>query len=295
MASFHLSPYPSFDKFIHLQCPVPSEDQVKLIEDFRNQLKFNELYRKHIDWANNQQLFRFLIARNFNISDSLALINEALEWREKRKPSEVDQREGWQDFISKESETGKIYCPGFDRWGRSVIVFNNTVQNTPNSEDHLTFLAWNLEFAVKLMEQKDESIEAIDKYLIFIHLDKFSFFNMPPFVEIMETILMVSKTFPERLGHCVCYHPPYIFKAFFDSVKGFLDSKTVGKVLFIYGDVSDGSVNDQLLCDTIGNNWKILTGAEQKVLKPMSSPGYDHDIYWPIVLERQRSLGNRFV
>ena len=63
-------------------------------------------------------------------------------------------------------------------------------------------------------------------------------------------------------------------------------------MIFITGDVSDGSKNDLLLKEIIGDNWKVLTGAEQPVLQVTStpsSPGYDHAKMWPAFLERVKA------
>jgi hypothetical protein len=64
-------------------------------------------------------------------------------------------------------------------------------------------------------------------------------------------------------------------------------------MLFITGDVSEGSKNDALLREVIGPNWRELTGAEQPVLQktnPASSPGYLHSRYWPMLMQRVKSL-----
>ena len=39
----------------------------------------------------------------------------------------------------------------------------------------------------------------------------------------------------------------------------FIDPKTVSKLVFITGDVSEGSDNDQTLCALIGPHWKVST------------------------------------
>ena len=148
----------------------------------------------------------------------------------------------------------------------------------------MTFLAWNLDFAIRQMSKE------VDKYVVFMHLGNFSFFNCPPFPSVKETIHMLCNCYPERLGHCIVYTPPFIFQTFFNSVKSWIDPKTVSKVIFISGDVSEGSANDMHLKDIIGNNWKELTGAGQPIYQPNSSPGYRHEIYWPTVIERINKL-----
>jgi hypothetical protein len=101
---------------------------------------------------------------------------------------------------------------------------------------------------------------------------------------------MLCNCYPERLGHCIAYQPPAIFRTFFNTVKGFLDPRTVSKLVFVIGDVSEGSENDELMKAIVGEGWKQKTGAEQKVLKQGSSPGYDHQVFWPTVITRLDEL-----
>lgn len=277
--------YP-FDASIHLLTPLPIDSEKEQIAELRAKLveEQNDLLLEHQDWANDTQLLRFLIARNFNLKASFELITEALKWRSLRQPARVEQTVNWEERMSKESETGKISLPGLDKWGRSVVIFNNTVQNTDSVDDQMTFLAWNLELATRLNQPY------ADKYLVFMHLNNFSIFNNPPFRATKETIQMLSKCYPERLGHCICYQPPTYFKIFFETVKVFLDAKTAGKVVFIIGDVSEGSANDLKMKELIGDNWKVLTGAEQEVLSPGCSPGFSHSSYWPDLMSRLKTV-----
>jgi len=57
-------------------------------------------------------------------------------------------------------------------------------------------------------------------------------------------------------------------------------------MVFINGDVSDGSPNDLKLKGIIGPNWKKLANVDEPSETPLSSPGYRHDVYWPTVIER---------
>eukprot|EP01039_Chlorochromonas_danica_P006529 gene6529-7202_t len=272
-----------FDAAIHLLTPIPTDEQQEKIKAFREALEKHpqaELYRENLEWVDDKQLQRFLIARNYNLQASLDMIVHALQWRSKRRPHEIDSKEGWEAKISKEGETGKIYVPGYDKWKRPVVVMDNGAQNTSNLDDQMNFLAWNLEFCTRLMPS------TVDKYCAFVHLETFSFFAMPSMAASKETILMLGTTFPERLGHCIAYRPPTIFRMFWDAVKGFLDPKTRSKIIFINGDITDGSENDKLLRNIIGDDWKELTGAEQPYIDKRCSPGYSHEKYWPTVIER---------
>lgn len=277
---------PPFNPDIHILTPLPTEEQRRTITEFRDKLKDNELFTNYMDWANELQLQRFLIARNYNIEAAYKLITDALTWREKRKPHEIlANMDEWNEKLSKENETGKIYCPGMDRWGRSIVVFHNEVQNTKSSEDHMNFLAWNLEFASSLL---NESIS--DKYIIFCNVMDFSVWSAPSFSETLETIQMLTTCFPERLGHFICYQPPLYFKTVFRTVRSFLDQRTVNKIVFLSGSTEDGGENDILMKGIIGDDWKKLCGVDQPVLVAKSSPGFDHAVYWPTVLERVETI-----
>lgn len=258
---------PPFDAKVHLcAAEINAEERVS-VDSLRLRLKEIPNFENHSAWADDTQLFRFLVARNFDVQKSFDLITTAIKWRELRKPNEIERSAYWPDKISKENETGKIYCPGHDKWGRSILVFDNNVQNTKSVDDQMVFLAWNLEFAIKMMKPN------VDKYLIFMQLGNFSFFNNPPMAAVMETISMLCNCYPERLGHCIVYQAPSVFRMFFNTIKGFLDAKTVSKMVFIGGDVSDGSANDIKLREIVGDNWKTLCGAEQNILKKGCSPG----------------------
>ena len=152
------------------------------------------------------------------------------------------------------------------------MIFNNSVQNTNSTDDQLTFLAWNLDYACRLMTP------VTDKYVVFMHLEVFSIFNCPNMTAIKETIFMLCSGFPERLGHCICYKAPGVFRTVFNTIKSLIDPRTVAKLVFITGDVSDGSDSDLQMKGLIGDDWKVLTGAEQPVYSPGSCPGYDHSV-----------------
>jgi hypothetical protein len=275
--------YP-FDPAVHIKTPEPTPEEKEKIKELRSLLEDFPPYHNHIEWADDIQLQRFLIARNYRMKDSLELIKSALKWRDFRKPAEIESHPNFPDNMRRESETGKIYSPGHDKWGRTVLILDNTVENTKSVDDQMTFLAWNLEYAIKRMPPN------IDKYLVFMHLTNFSFFNTPPLSSTKETIHMVCSCFPERLGHCIVYQPPTVFRVFFNTVKGFLDPKTANKMIFLSGDMSDGSENDLRMRELIGDNWKQLTGAEQPLLAPLSSPGYDHGKHWENVMRNLEEL-----
>jgi hypothetical protein len=322
---------PPFPVDVHLKTAVPTsvEERTALV-DLRDALEQgkSEHYVYNRAWCTDAQLVRFLVARNYKVDKALALTLSACEWRAKRKPGEIETHAGWEEEMKTEAATGKIYVPGFDKWDRPVIIFDNTVQNTTDENAHIRFLAWSLELGTRMMGPD------VDKYVIFINLKEFSLRNnpslqvktrptltgcvsqhfrrnFPPGVTFgcrpvpparvcvryivcpqttKETIKMLCDCFPERLGHLICYQPPWIFKGVFEAVKSFIDPKTVSKVHFLVGDDADGTENDTTMRTVVGDHWRTLTGAGQPVLVPGNSPGFDIGKYWPDVMARVKAL-----
>eukprot|EP00759_Apiculatamorpha_spiralis_P054303 PhF_6_TR6903/c0_g1_i1/m.10024 len=238
-------------------------------------------------WLTDVELHRFLIARNYDLKKSTALIFEAMKFRLSKGYKIIEMMDGWKSVLSHESETGKIYSPGHDIYGRPVVVLDNTVENTKSVDDQMKLLAWNLDFAVRQMPPH------IDKFVVFVHLTNFSFLNTPPMSATKQTLNMLSNCFPERMGHCIAFQPPAVFKVFLGTIRPLIDAKTFGKVIFIRGDVEDGSENDEKLKTIIGPHWKTLTGACQPVYVEGNSPGFDHDEYWPTIDRRLKEEEDR--
>ena len=277
------------DKELHIKTgTIPAEHSEKLHELRKEIAKESIEYRINEDvhdFVTDRILHHFLIARKYDVMKACTMLKTALEWRAKREPHnlfkvDMDRHEAIK--MSHEAETGKIRLAGRDRYDREVVIFDNSVQNTQDSDGQLTFLAWNLEMAIHTLPPH------VDKYVVFMHLENFSVLNCPPYQTTRETILMLTTCYPERLGHCICYKGPSYFYYVFNLMKslGLIDPRTLQKITFIQGDVSDGSPNDALMTGILGRNWKELTAAEGDILEEGCSPGFRHAEYWPWVLQR---------
>ena len=99
---------PPFDKDIHLHIPPISVEHAHLLQEFRSVLE-SSVDHYNEEWCSDHILHSFLIARKYNLKDATSMIAEALAWRDFRKPHHVPN---WEVSMKKESETGKIYCPG---------------------------------------------------------------------------------------------------------------------------------------------------------------------------------------
>ena len=79
---------------------------------------------------------------------------------------------------------------------------------------------------------------------------------LSPFLSLTHThILTLSLSLTHthtHLGHLILYQPPWVFKTVFDTLRMFIDPKTISKVVFIYGDDAHGSENDKIMTNIIG-------------------------------------------
>ena len=137
---------PSFDKSIHILTHEPNNDQKILINELKIKLQEeSSLYKSsnHLqEWCTDHCILRFLIARNYDISKTFEMLSGAMKWRMDRKPYDIDieKNDKWEKTIKNEGKTGKIYIPGNDKWGRPIVIFDNSVQNTTNGDNQLNFL-----------------------------------------------------------------------------------------------------------------------------------------------------------
>lgn len=75
----------------------------------------------------------------------------------------------------------------------------------------------------------------------------------PPFPRIL---VRRRCSIPLNPGHAIVYKPGLLFAGLWNLCKPVMDPKTVRKVIFVRGDVSDGSANDKLLTEIIGPKWR---------------------------------------
>ena len=277
---------PSFDKSIHLKTPLPTPEQEEAIQELYELIIKTDVYKTNKSLCDfylrdRQILMHFLVGKSFDMVASYKLIMESLEWRIAKGLDLIEEEPRWDKFMENEIQTGKIYNPGVDKWGRQVVIFDNSVQNTKSASDQMKFLAWSLNFAVREMEGGP-----CDKYVIFMHLTNFSIFKTPSWEATTETAKILCSCFPERMGHCIAFGAGPVFRTFFNAIKPFIDPRTRAKVLFMSNDSTVGGSNDVQLTEILGEQWRSLTGADQPLYAPNSSPGYNHSEYWPKTMKR---------
>ena len=72
-----------------------------------------------------------------------------------------------------------------------------------------------------------------------IDYDGFKLKNAPPLSTSKFTLNILQKHYPERMHRIYLCNPPYVFKAFWQIVKPFVDPVTKEKIVFLYGKQSE--------------------------------------------------------
>ena len=91
-------------------------------------------------WLSDECLRRFLVANDLKVLPAAAQLAVSLQWKLDRKPHLTRAAE-----METEAKTGKVRIGGKDRFGRPVLVLDNSKENTWNPVENMKFLAWNLE------------------------------------------------------------------------------------------------------------------------------------------------------
>ena len=112
---------PPFDSFVHILTKTAEDPNA--IPELRRALHQSpayigilKTYPEAAVWCTDMQLNRFLAARGYQTAPALKLLISALEWRARRKPELVERQPGFEESFGKQGATGKVYCPGFDRF-----------------------------------------------------------------------------------------------------------------------------------------------------------------------------------
>jgi hypothetical protein len=228
-------------------------------------------------WLSEDHLWRFLVARHFDVDAAKKQAIHALHWIRTRRPYAIRARD-----IAVEAETGKVCVRGKDRFGRPVIVMDSSRENTFDANGNMLLLAYVLERAIRMMESP------VDKYVIVIRLGDTSMFNfskLPGPTQTRETLKMLMTVFAERLGHGILYQPPAIFAVFLNLFAALMDAHVMSKAVWITGDTSPNTPNDACMVDLIGAHWRELVGEGQPVYDKRCPPGYNHAREWQRILD----------
>ena len=192
---------------------------------------FNFPFRFQWKWIGNDDdvLFRYLRAREFNIELSMKLLLSTLKWRDEFGTWNVADR--YENELRKEMDTGKIYRSGKDKFGRPILYLRNRHQNTKDPENQMRFLAYVLELATHTMD----ITKGVEKWVIVIDFKGQTWSNTPSLSITKQTIDILLTHFPERLGVAFFVDFPKFFQVIWSAVQPFLTETTRQKIRFVGG------------------------------------------------------------
>jgi hypothetical protein len=276
------SGYYEFDRGIHVEIRPGMEKNLDKINKLRSLIIQQEPSFATDTWVlSDQGLWRYLVARNYDIEAAKKQALAALKWRSTKKPWETRATE-----LKLECQTGKSFLRGADRHGRPVIVLDSTKENTYDTVANMKLLTYTIDRAIRRMEPP------VDKYVIVFRLSDLNIFNfskMPSAATVRETIKILMNVYAERLGHGIVWQPPKIFQLFLNVFHSLMDPHVVSKAVWISGDTSPGSNNDRALCELLGSHWRELIG-EGMPTRPKCSPGYDPEAEYRAIEEEDARL-----
>ena len=202
---------------------LPTEEEKKGIEAMREKVKeTDEFKRNEKDAAryleDNYVMHRFLTARQYHEHKAFELLKKHLVWRfEKYRPFEMRAEE----FEVHGRKGCSQVCPrGTDEHGRPVFILDDSRDNCPlkkkkeKQRSQMRFLAFNMERLLYHLEQAGE----VNRIVVFITLENFKLWSAPNVATTIETIEIMTQHYPEILGHCVLYKPPWIFAKLWQAV-----------------------------------------------------------------------------
>jgi len=188
-------------------------------------------------WMDEACLSRFLRARRYHVQKAFRQLHETIVWRRSFGVEQLMLDPELAD-VKRQSETGKLYVHGKDRFGRPAVFMKPRLQNTSErktAHEQMRQLVYTLERAVA------EMVPPVEKICLVIDFPGYSLRNAPSIKVQRQTLKILQDYYPERLGFAVCIDAPAIFWTFFEIVKPFIDRRTSAKIQFCSRKAKEGT------------------------------------------------------
>ncbi|WVF70559.1 hypothetical protein IAT40_005350 [Kwoniella sp. CBS 6097] len=237
-------------------------------------------------FLSQETLLRGRIATKGDLSTTITRLQTCLIWR---RTERVDDLEYMAEDCSAEARTGKNIVMGFSKHNQPIIYFFPSRNSTPLEERRVVHGIFMLERAYDLMPA------GVTNNLVVFN---FSGKRQGPPTSISaarQTIHILSAYYPESLGVCMFQDMPWIVKGFVNLMWPFVDPVTKSKVKI------GSSEGREVIKDGYADAGQLLKDAGGDLEIP-----YDHDTYWPALIEtclqlraeaetRWRALGEKQV
>ncbi|KAL5363309.1 CRAL-TRIO domain-containing protein [Aspergillus floccosus] len=245
------SNYPSDLNDILLGLGVNSSE-LKTIRDCLNRTSIEEIRRSLLSTAKQDHpdalLLRFIRARKWDISKSLAMMLEALVWRvkeqhvdekvvanselqalkESQNKSKAQEAKAADTFLA-QMRMGKCYVRGTDRAGRPIGIVKARLHNPKAQSEEVIkrYILHVIESTRLLLVPPVESVN------IIFDMTGFSLSNME-YAPVKFLIDCFQANYPESLGVMLIHNAPWVFSGIWKIIKGWMDPVIVSKVDFTY-------------------------------------------------------------
>jgi len=188
-----------------------------------------ELTEAQRRWCDDMCLRRYLHACNWDLTQAEEMISATLAWRAEYKPELITAED-----IEPEAQQGKMYFnEQFDKFGRPVIYMKPALDTPSDRVIKLKYLVWIMEQAIASMDIS----KGVDK-MVWVADFKGTGMRTSSVANIqvsMDCMHVLLNHYPERLGVAFMVNTPWVFSAFWNVIKPFLNEVTLAKVQFING------------------------------------------------------------
>ncbi|KAI8333204.1 CRAL-TRIO domain-containing protein [Choanephora cucurbitarum] len=176
---------------------------------------------------------RYMRARKWDFEEAKNMLEKTVKWRREFKPDQLDP-----EYIRPETETGKMYFSGFDKFGRPLLIMKPRNENSKDSDRQVKHIVFCLERAMRLMP------ENVEKITIVTDFRGLSMSNNPSINTSKRFLEILGNHYPERLGAAFLKNSPWFFLASFKVIAPFVDPVTRNKIKFINSGDSKDATND---------------------------------------------------
>jgi len=203
----------SNEKSGHLGKLTAEEEQV--LKEFREQHREKRM--------TDQDLLRFLRARQFNLKKASKMLEDTCEYRKQHQPDRLLVT----DHVNI-CKQGLGFVQGVDKMGRPVVWYYFCNHDPAQHAQAWDFCVALLEMAIRALPPGSDGVT------VCFDLTGYSRKNsdIKLAIKIVQTL---QNHYPERMGMTLFMNAPTVFWLLWRVIRPFLDARTSAKILFVDG------------------------------------------------------------
>lgn len=199
------------------------------VAEMRSRVDKMKLVGGIAQWANDECLYRYLRARQYNVEKAMAMLENSVKWRQEFGVGLLQTE--YDEDVKYLGQVGCNYVHGKDKLGRPVVYMKprNQLKEAGTQKQQMRHLVYTLERAIWEMGPD------VEKYVLLIDFGGYSIRNAPNIATQRETMSILQDQYPERLGMAVFVDAPFLFNQTFKLLRPFVDPVTAAKLVFVSG------------------------------------------------------------